>query len=73
MSVQPQSAPVNGAAKKRWPRWARRGVMENVAVALIALGILMLVQPFSITLYGWSFTVVLAGTLMFTIVSKFPE
>ena len=69
MSVQPQS----GAAKKRWPRWARRGLMENVAVALIALGILMLVQPFSITLYGWSFTVVLVGTLMFTVVSKFPE
>jgi hypothetical protein len=73
MSVQPQSAPVAGSAKKRWPRWARRGVMENVAVALIALGILMLVQPFSITLYGWSFTVVLVGTLMFTVVSKFPE
>ena len=68
MSVQPQSAP-----RKRWPRWARRGLMENVAVALIALGILMLVQPFSIALYGWSFTVVLAGTLMFTVVSKFPE
>jgi hypothetical protein len=73
MSVQPQSAPANGAAKKRWPRWARRGLMENIAVALIALGILMLVQPFSISLYGWSFTVVLVGTLMFTIVSKFPE
>jgi hypothetical protein len=73
VSVQPQSAPTNGAAKKRWPRWARRGLMENLAVALIALGILMLVQPFSITLYGWSFTVVLVGTLMFTVVSKFPE
>ena len=73
MSVQPQSAPANGAARKRWPRWARRSLMENVAVALIALGILMLVQPFSITLYGWSFTVVLVGTLMFTVVSKFPE
>jgi hypothetical protein len=73
MSVQPQSAPIRGAAKERWPRWARRGVIENVAVALIALGILMLVQPFSITLYGWSFGVVLVGTLMFTIVSKFPE
>jgi hypothetical protein len=71
MSVQPQSAPANG--KKRWPRWARRSLMETVAVALIALGILMLVQPFSIALYGWSFTVVLVGTLMFTIVSKFPE
>jgi hypothetical protein len=73
MSVQPQSGAAAGSAKKRWPRWAGRGVMENVAVALIALGILMLVQPFSIMLYGWSFTVVLVGTLMFTIVSKFPE
>ena len=73
MSVQPQSTPITGPAKKRWPRWVRRGLMENVAVALIALGILMLVQPFSITLYGWSFTVVLVGTLMFTVVSKFPE
>ena len=73
MSMHPQSAPITGATKKRWPRWARRGLMENVAVALIALGILMLVQPFSITLYGWSFTVVLVGTLMFTVVSKFPE
>jgi hypothetical protein len=71
MSVQSQSALTNG--KKRWPHWARRGLMENVAVGLIALGILMLVQPFSITLYGWSFTVVLVGTLMFTVVSKFPE
>jgi hypothetical protein len=73
MSVQPQSVPVAGANKKRWPRWARRGVMENVAVGLIALGIFMLVQPFSITLYGWSFVTVLAGTVMFMIVSKFPE
>lgn len=59
--------------KRRWPRWARRGVMEGIAIALIALGVLMLVQPFSITLYGWSFTTVLIGTAMFTIVSKFPE
>ena len=73
MSVQPQSVPVAGANKKRWPRWARRGLMENVAVGLIALGIFMLVQPFSITLYGWSFVTVLAGTVMFMIVSKFPE
>jgi len=70
MSVQPPSV---SSGKKRWPRWARRGLMENVAVGLIALGILMLVQPFSIALYGWSFTVVLVGTLMFTVVSKFPE
>jgi len=72
MSVQPQSAPV-AKPKKRWPRWARRGLMENIAIALIALGVLMLVQPFWLTLYSYSFVTVLAGTLMFTIVSKFPE
>jgi len=37
------------------------------------LGVVMLVQPVSITLYSYSFVTVLAGTLMFTIVSKFPE
>ncbi len=72
MSVQLQSTP-GKAPKKRWPRWARRGLMENVAIALIALGVIMLVQPFSIALYSYSFVTVLAGTLMFTIVSKFPE
>ena len=60
-------------AKRRWPRWLRRSLQENIAIGLIALGVLMLVQPFSIDLYGWSFTVVLAGTVMFMIVSKFPE
>jgi hypothetical protein len=60
-------------ARKRWPRWARRGLMENIAIALIAVGVLMLVQPFLLTLYSYSFITVLAGTLMFTIVSKFPE
>jgi len=60
-------------AKRRWPRWARRGVMENIAIGLIVLGVAMMVQPFAIAIYGWSFSVVLAGTVMFIIVSKFPE
>jgi VIT1/CCC1 family predicted Fe2+/Mn2+ transporter len=63
----------SSTTNRRWPRWARRGIMENVAVGLIILGVFMLVQPFSIVLYGWSFTVVLAGTVMFLVVSKFPE
>ena len=64
----------NRASRKRsWPVWARRGLLENVAIALILIGVFMLVQPFSITLYGWSFITVLVGIVMFTIVSKFPE
>jgi uncharacterized membrane protein YjjP (DUF1212 family) len=53
-------------------RLFRRGPWENVATALIALGVVMLCQPFSLTLYSYSFVTVLAGTIMFVVVSKFP-
>jgi len=56
-----------------WPRWLRRGILENVATALIATGVLMLLQPFSLTLYGYSFVTTLVGVAIFTFVSKFPE
>ena len=54
-------------------RISPRGVAENLATALIACGVIMLMQPVSLTLYGWSFAVTLAGTLLFVIGSKFPE
>ena len=54
-------------------RWFRRGPWENGATAVIALGIVMLTQPFSIGLYGYSFVTILAGALGFVIVSHFPD
>jgi hypothetical protein len=54
-------------------RWFRRGPWESAAMALIAAGIVMLVQPWSIDLYGYSFAAILAGTLGFVAVSHFPE
>jgi len=33
----------------------------------------MLLQPFALVLYTWSFVTILAGTVMFMVVSKFPE
>jgi hypothetical protein len=51
----------------------RRGVWENLATIVIALGVVMLMQPFSMLLYTYSFITTLAGTLMFVVVSKFPE
>jgi hypothetical protein len=54
-------------------RWFRRGPWEAGAMALIAGGIVMLVQPWSIDLYGYSFVTILAGTLGFVAVSHFPE
>jgi hypothetical protein len=59
--------------KSRWPVWARRDLMENIATAIIAIGFLMLFQPFALSLYTYSFITMLAGTVMFIIVSKFPE
>jgi hypothetical protein len=50
----------------------RRGPWEMVASILIALGVFMMMQSFAIWLFTWSFLVVLAGTVMFIVVSHFP-
>ncbi len=54
-------------------RYFKRGPWENGATVAIALGVFMLMQPFSLTLFGHSFTVILVGTLTFVVVSHFPE
>ena len=59
--------------RSAWPWWLRRGILENVAIGLITAGVLMLLQPFSLTLYGYSFVTTLVGVAMFSIVTKFPE
>jgi len=51
----------------------RRGPWENLATIVIAAGVLMLLQPLSLILYTWSFATMLAGTVLFIVVSKFPE
>jgi hypothetical protein len=57
----------------RLVRWLRRGPWEAAAMALIAAGIVMLVQPWSIDLFSYSFVTILVGTLGFVAVSHFPE
>ena len=51
----------------------RRGPLEAVATTIIALGVVMLMQPFFLTLYSWSFATTLFGTVMFIAVSKVRE
>nr|WP_213394954.1 hypothetical protein [Yoonia sp.] len=51
----------------------RRGPWEMLATVLIGLGVVMLMQPFVLVLYTYSFVVTLVGTVMFIIVSHFPE
>jgi hypothetical protein len=54
-------------------RILRRGPLETIASGVIAAGVVMLMQPFSMTLYGWSLVTTLVGTIAFTIASRFPE
>ncbi len=51
----------------------RRGPWEMLATILIALGVVMLMQPFAMVLFTYSFIVTLVGTVRFIIVSHFPE
>lgn len=51
----------------------KRGAWELVASVLIAAGVVMLMQPFTILLFSYSFIVTLIGTMMFIVVSHFPE
>ncbi len=59
------------AAPRR--RIFRRGLWEMAASITIGLGVVMLMQPFFLWAFSWSFFVTLAGTVMFIIVSHFPE
>ena len=51
----------------------RRGPWEMIATILIAVGVFMLMQPFVLWAFTYSFIVTLIGTVMFIIVSHFPE
>jgi hypothetical protein len=64
----------NGTAPHSpWRRIFRRGPWEYLATGLIAAGVVMLVQPFLLDLYTYSFVTILTGTVMFMVVSKFPD
>jgi hypothetical protein len=47
--------------------------LERVAMGLIALGALMMFQPFTIVLFTYSYIVILAGVVLFTIVSRMAD
>jgi hypothetical protein len=59
--------------KASWPKALRRGPMETLACGVIAAGIFMMLQPLAMVLFTWSFVTTLVGTVMFMVVSKFPD
>jgi hypothetical protein len=70
MSASAQNSKPSRSAMRRI---FRRGLWENIATAIIAVGVVMLCQPFVIDLYTYSFVTILTGTIMFMVVTKFPE
>ena len=54
-------------------RLFRRRYCEGASTVLIGLGVVMLCQPFLLVLYTYSFVTILTGTVLFAIVSKFPD
>ena len=54
-------------------RLFRRGPWEMAATVTIAVGCIMLMQPFSMWLFSNAFTVILTGTVGFVIVSHFSD
>ena len=73
MTPADDMAPGTATRSAAQRRFFRRGPWEAAAIALIVAGVVMLMQPFSLTLYSWSFATTLFGTVMFTIVSKVRE
>ena len=54
-------------------RFFRRGPWELAASIVIGAGVLMLLQPFALLLYTWSFVTTLTGVVLFTIAARLPE
>ena len=51
----------------------RRVYWENFSTVLILIGVFMLLQPFAMWMYTYSFIVILVGTIGFIITSHFPD
>ena len=51
----------------------RRVYWENLSTVLILIGVFMLLQPFAMWMYTYSFIVILIGTIGFVITSHFPD
>ena len=51
----------------------RRVYWENLSTILILIGVFMLLQPFAMWMFTYSFIVILVGTIGFVITSHFPD
>ena len=65
-----ESAGIKASGRRRW---FRRGPWEMAATAIISVGVFMLMQPFWLPVFSYSFITILTGTIMFIVVSHFRD
>ena len=70
MTMKIEPAKTDMSARRRA---LRRGPWETLATTVIAVGVVMLCQPFWLVLYTYSFLTILTGVAMFVVVTKFPN
>ncbi|HEY3229515.1 MAG TPA: hypothetical protein VGJ87_09855 [Roseiflexaceae bacterium] len=73
IDIDKQTAPGEHTALLERQQHNRWWYLERVAMGLIALGALMMFQPFTIVLFTYSYIVILAGVILFTIVSRMAD
>ena len=54
-------------------RFFSRTPWERTTIGLIALGLVMLMQPWSIDVFSYAFNVLLAGVVGYSIAGKLPQ
>ena len=59
--------------KSLMKKFFRRIYWENLSTILILTGVFMLLQPFAMWMFTYSFIVILVGTIGFIITSHFPD
>ena len=59
--------------KSLMKKFFRRVYWENLSTILILIGVFMLLQPFAMWMFTYSFIVILVGTISFIITSHFPD
>jgi hypothetical protein len=62
---KPPAEPTGFRLSRRW--------LEPTGMALMALGLLMMFQPFLMVLFTYSFIVILIGTLTFIVAVHLPN
>ncbi len=55
------------------PPWYRGAIWERISAVVLGIGLTMLMQPWSLTLFNYSFAVVLLGVILFSIAVKLPQ